>query len=57
MIIGANPSKILDYGVDMLMEPPENFSELDDATKARPEYQVYQSTLIDPYQTVIYFTN
>lgn len=50
-IIGANPPKLLDYGIEMLMEPPENVEALDDATREELRYRAYQSLLIHTYET------
>ena len=33
VFIGANPPKLLDYGIDMLMKLPDNFKARDDAKK------------------------
>jgi hypothetical protein len=51
VFVGANPPLLLDYGVDMLMKLPENFKDLDDATKDKLRYQVSQSILIHSYET------
>ncbi|KAH8717009.1 kinase-like domain-containing protein [Phaeosphaeriaceae sp. PMI808] len=52
VFIGANPPALLDYGVDMLMKLPDNFKQLDDATKDQLRYQVSQSILIHSYETL-----
>jgi len=57
VFIGARPPLLLDYGVDMLMELPANFEELDETTKNRLEYQVSQSNLIHYYETLTAKTN
>ncbi|PNS14387.1 hypothetical protein CAC42_6900 [Sphaceloma murrayae] len=51
VFIGANPSLLLDYGIDMLMKLPNNFRTLDDARKKQLRYQVSQSILIHVYET------
>lgn len=52
VFIGANPPLLLDYGVDILMKLPDNFKELDKATKDQFRYQVSQSILIHEYETM-----
>ncbi|KAH7382206.1 kinase-like domain-containing protein [Pyrenochaeta sp. MPI-SDFR-AT-0127] len=52
VFIGANPPLLLDYSVDMLMKFPDNFQELDGATKDQLRYQVSQSVLIHAYETL-----
>ena len=52
VFIGANPPKLLNYGIDMLMKLPDNFKELDDATKNQIRYQVSHSILIYTYETL-----
>lgn len=42
---------VLDYSVEMMMKLPENFKQLDEATKDRLRYQVAQSILIYSYET------
>ena len=49
--IGANPPMMLDYTLEMLMELPENFKTLDEATQEQLRYQVSQSILIKSYET------
>jgi hypothetical protein len=49
--IGANPPKLLDYGVDMMMKLPANFKHLDNNRKEELRYQVAQSILIHCYET------
>lgn len=51
MFIGSNPPKLLDYGVDILMNLPENFSQLDENTKDQLRYRFSQSILIHAYET------
>ncbi|KAL1982712.1 hypothetical protein VTN96DRAFT_963 [Rasamsonia emersonii] len=51
MFLGSNPPKLLDYGVDILMNLPENFSQLDEDTKDQLRYRFSQSVLIHAYET------
>jgi hypothetical protein len=51
VFIGAKPPLLLDYGIDILMKLPDNFKELDAATKDQLRYQVSQSILIHEYET------
>ncbi|KAK2762217.1 Phosphotransferase enzyme [Arachnomyces sp. PD_36] len=51
LFIGANPPMLLDYSVEMMMELPDNFDELDEATKEQLRYQVAQSILIHSYES------
>lgn len=50
VFIGANPPLLLDYGIDMLMNLPDNFKELDEDTKAKLRHQVSESILIHSYE-------
>jgi len=50
VFIGANPPLLLDYGIDMLLNFPENYKTLDDATRDKLKYQVSQSILIQAYE-------
>lgn len=50
VFIGANPPLLLDYGIDMLMNLPDNFEELDEDKKAELRHQVSQSILIHSYE-------
>lgn len=52
VFIGASPPLLLDYGVDMLMKLPDNFKQLDDATKEQLRYRVAQSIFIHSYETL-----
>ncbi|KAJ8107220.1 hypothetical protein OPT61_g9014 [Boeremia exigua] len=52
VFLGANPPLLLDYGIEMLMELPDDFKSLDDATKDQLRYQVSQSILIHTYETL-----
>ena len=51
VFIGANPSSLLDYKIDLLMELPNNFKDLDETTQDELRYQVSQSILIYSYET------
>jgi hypothetical protein len=51
VFLGAKPPALLDYSVDLLMKLPDNFKELDPATKEQLRYQVAQSILIHEYET------
>ncbi|KAF1918997.1 hypothetical protein BDU57DRAFT_567762, partial [Ampelomyces quisqualis] len=52
VFIGANPPLLLDYSVDILMKLPDNFKELDQATKDQFRHRVSQSILIHEYETL-----
>lgn len=49
--IGINPTPLLDYGIDIMINLPEHFRSLDEADKERLRYQVSQSILITAYET------
>jgi hypothetical protein len=51
VFIGANPPLLLDYSVEMLMNLPDDFKQLDEVTKDRLRHQVAQSILIYSYET------
>lgn len=51
VFITANPPKVLDYNVEMLMKLPVGFKQLDEETKDKLRHQVSQSILIHAYET------
>jgi len=50
--IGANPTLLLDYGVDMMIKLPDDSKQLDDAKKEQLRYQVAHSIMIQHYGTM-----
>lgn len=51
LFIGPNPPSLLDYGVKMMMELPDGYERLDQATKEQLRYQDSQSNLIHAYES------
>ncbi|KAF2728298.1 hypothetical protein EJ04DRAFT_546854 [Polyplosphaeria fusca] len=51
IFISANPPKVLDYSIDLLMELPDNYKQLEEDRKAKLRRQVSQLILIEAYET------
>jgi len=47
---GTQPPMLLDYGVAMMMELPDNFKELTETAKEQLRYQVVQPISMHPYE-------